>query len=156
MITIKLRQVRFYLLIPLRAGDQYIVVAPSKIGKPVFYYKKQFVNLRSIISQADYLAITHPKFLQNADIYVNTISTMYGISKDLVSVEDIFDEFGFGYPTPESVQLYSAVTYQNRIAPKPQYLTLIGDANYDYKLYRFKGDGVKGGGNHVPSYGNPD
>jgi len=139
----------------VRAGDEYIVVAPSKIGKPVFYYNKQFVNLRSVSSQADYLAITHPKFLQNADIYVNTISTMYGISKDLVSVEDIFDEFGFGYPTPESVQLYSAVTYQNRIAPKPQYLTLIGDANYDYKLFRFKADGVKGGGNYVPGFGNP-
>ncbi|MFZ1517809.1 MAG: C25 family cysteine peptidase [Ignavibacteriaceae bacterium] len=139
----------------VRAGDQYIVVAPSKIGKPVFYYKKQFVNLRSVSTQADYIAVTHPKFLQNADNYVNTISTMYGISKDLVSVEDIFDEFGFGYPTPESVQLYSAVTYQNRIAPKPQYLTLIGDANYDYKLYRFKADGVKGGGNYVPGFGNP-
>ncbi len=32
----------------VRIGDQYIVVAPSKIGKPVFYYKKQFVNLRSV------------------------------------------------------------------------------------------------------------
>ncbi len=51
--------------------------------------------------------------------------------------------------------MYNAVTYQNRIAPKPQYLTLIGDANYDYKLYRFKADGVKGGGNYVPGFGNP-
>ncbi len=139
----------------VRSGDQYIVVAPSKIGKPVFYYKKQFVNLRSVTAQADYMAITHPKFLQSANNYVNEISSMYGVSKDLISVEDIFDEFGFGYPTPESIRLFNAVTYQNRQEPKPQYLTLIGDANYDYKLYRFKSDGVKGGGNYVPGFGNP-
>ena len=34
-------------------------------------------------------------------------------------------------------------------------MTLIGDADYDYKMYRFKSDGVIGGGNFVPSYGNP-
>lgn len=139
----------------VHAGDAYVVAAPSKIDKPVFYYKKQFVNLRSVTTQADYIAITHPKFLQSANNYINSISTMYAVSKDLISVEDIFDEFGFGYPTPESIRLFNAVTYQNRIDPKPAYLTLIGDADYDYKLYRFKADGVIGGGNYVPSYGNP-
>ena len=136
-------------------GDQYIVVAQSKIGKPVFYYKKQFVNLRSISNQTDYIAITNPKFLQSANNYVNSVSTMYGVTKDLISVEDIFDEFSFGYPQPEAIRLFTAVTYQNRIEPKPSYLSLIGDADYDYKLYRFKADGVKGGGNYVPSFGNP-
>jgi len=139
----------------INAGDQYIVVAPSKIIKPVFYYKKQFMNLRSNTNQADYIAITHPKFLSSANAYVKSISSMYNVTKDLISVADIFDEFGFGYPTPESIRLFTAVTYQNRQDPKPQYLTLIGDADYDYKLYRFKADGVKGGGNFVPSFGNP-
>jgi hypothetical protein len=139
----------------VNAGDQYIVVAPAIIGKPVFYYKKQFINLRSNTNQADYIVITHPKFLSSAKTYVNSISSMYNVTKDLISVEDIFDEFGFGYPTPESIRLFTAVTYQNRQDPKPQYLTLIGDADYDYKLYRFKSDGVKGGGNYVPSFGNP-
>jgi hypothetical protein len=139
----------------IKVGDVYVIVDPSKIGKPVFYYKKQFINLRSNDNQADYLAITHPKFLQSANNYVNTISSMYGVSKDLISVEDIFDEFSFGYPEPKALRLFNAVTYQNRAEPKPQYLTLIGDAGYDYKLYRFKADGVKGGGNFVPSFGNP-
>lgn len=139
----------------VQAGDVYVVAAPSKINRPVFYYKKQFINLRSLAAQADYIAITHPKFLQSVNNYVNEISSIYGVSKDLISVEDIFDEFGFGYPTPESIRLFTAVTYQNRIEPKPQYLNLIGDADYDYKLYRFKADGVKGGGNYVPGFGNP-
>ncbi len=100
-------QTRFCLLILFSAGDQYIVVAPSKIGKPVFYYKKQFVNLRSLTTQADYIAITHPKFLQSANNYVNSVSSMYGVSKDLISVEDIFDEFSFGYPQPEAIRLFT-------------------------------------------------
>jgi|WetSurMetagenome_2_1015567.scaffolds.fasta_scaffold06308_2 hypothetical protein len=137
------------------AGDIYVVNASFNIDEPVYYYKKQFENLRSITNQSDYIAITHPKFLQSANNYVNTISTIYGVSKDLISVEDIFDEFSFGYPQPEAIRLFTAVTYQNRIEPKPLYLSLVGDADYDYKLYRFKGDGVKGGGNYVPSFGNP-
>ena len=139
----------------IRVGDSYIIVAPAQIGKPVFYYKKQFVNLRSISNQTDYIAITHPKFLQTANNYINSISTKYEVSKDLISVEDIFDEFSFGYSKPEAIRLFTAVAYQNRIEPKPSYLSLIGDADYDYKLYRFKADGVKGGGNYVPSFGNP-
>ncbi len=139
----------------VKSGDQYIIVSSTQIDKPVFYYKKQFVNLRSSTNQADYLAITHPKFLQSARNYINAIANMYGVTNDLVSVVDIFDEFGFGYPTPESIRLFNAVTYQNRQEPKPQYLTLIGDADYDYKMYVFKNFGVKGGGNFVPSFGIP-
>lgn len=139
----------------VNAGDRYIISEVSKIGKPVFYYKKQFVNLRSKSEQTDYLAITHPKFISSAQSYVNLISSIYNVTANLISVEDIFDEFGFGYPTPESIRLFNAVTYQNKQSPKPQYLTIIGDANYDYKLYRFKSDGVKGGGNFVPGFGNP-
>ena len=139
----------------VKVGDAYVVVAPSKIGKPLFYYKKQFVNLRSETSQADYLAITHSKFLQSSINYVNAISSMYNVTKDVISVEDIFDEFSFGYPQPEALRLFNAVAYQNRTEPKPSFLTLIGDANYDYKLNRYKADGIKGGGNYVPGFGNP-
>ncbi len=139
----------------VRIGDQYIVQTPESIGEPVYYYKKQFVNLRSNNAQIDYLAITHPKFFSSAQNYVNSVSSMYEVTSDLISVEDIFDEFSFGYPQPEAIRLFTNVTYVNRESPKPQYLLLIGDANYDYKLYRFKSDGVKGGGNYVPGFGNP-
>ena len=139
----------------INVGDQYIINIPGNISNPVYYYKKQFVNLRSITAQTDYLAITHPKFIAAANNYLSNIAALFGVSKDLVSVEDIFDEFGYGYPQPEAIRLFADVNYTNRQNPKPQYLTLIGDANYDYKLYRFKADGVLGGGNYVPSFGNP-
>ncbi|MCL5031059.1 MAG: C25 family cysteine peptidase [Bacteroidetes bacterium] len=53
------------------------------------------------------------------------------------------------------MKLFLETAFQNWNSPKPSYLTLIGDANYDYKHYRFINDGVIGGGNFVPSYGDP-
>ena len=139
----------------VHSGDKYIIVSTSKTSKPVFYYKKQFINLRSISSQADYVAITHQKFLSSAQNYVSEIASMYDLTTNLYLVQDIYDEFGFGYSTPESIRSFLIDTYERRVEPKPAYLTLIGDADYDYKLYRFKSDGVIGGGNYVPSFGSP-
>ncbi len=63
--------------------------------------------------------------------------------------------YGFGYPTPESIKLFIKDAMQNWAAPKPAYLALIGDADYDYKGYILKNAGVRLGENYVPSYGNP-
>lgn len=136
-------------------GSVYVITATNKIFNPQFYYKKSFANLRSITDQADYIAITHPKFFQSAQNYVNAVASLFNFTSSIISVEDISDEFGYGYNTPEAIRLFNSVNYQNRQQPKPLYLTLIGDANYDYKLYRFKFEGAVGGGNYVPSYGNP-
>jgi len=137
------------------AGDTYIVISPSKILKPTFYYQKQFADLRSSSNQADYIAITHPDFLQTASIYIQKISSLYSVSTKLINVNDIYDEFGFGFPTPESIKLFLETAFQNWQSPKPSYLTLIGDADYDYKHYVYLSSGIAGGGNFVPSYGDP-
>lgn len=137
------------------ADNEYVVINPSKITKPIFYYKKQFVNLRSITDQTDYIGITNPKFIASAQNYLNTISSDYNIKTSLYSVQDIYDEFGFGYPTPESIKLFVESTFQNRVEPKPSYLVLIGDADYDYKGYKLLSDNVRVGENYVPSFGFP-
>ncbi|MHB8580996.1 MAG: C25 family cysteine peptidase [Ignavibacteriaceae bacterium] len=137
------------------AGDTYEVISPSKILRPVFYYKKKFVDLRNSNNQADYIAITHPDFLQVASNYVQKISSMYSVNAKLINVQDIYDEFGFGFPTPESIKLFLESAFQYWQSPKPSYLTIIGDADYDYKHYLFLNNGTIGGGNYVPSYGDP-
>ena len=137
------------------AGDAYIAAAPAETIKPVFYYKKQFSDLRSVTAQKDYLAITHPVFIDASQNYLSVIASLYNTETELINVQDIFDEFGYGYPVPEAIKNYLAVTFQNRQSPKPEYLTIIGDANYDYKDYFFNATGVKGGRNFVPSFGSP-
>jgi hypothetical protein len=127
------------------AGDAYILAAPAETIKPVFYYKKQFTDLRSVTAQKDYLAITHPVFIDASQNYLFLIASLYNTETELINVQDIFDEFGYGYPVPEAIKNYLAVTFQNRQSPKPEYLTIIGDANYDYKDYFFNATGVEGG-----------
>ncbi len=137
------------------AGDTYEIISPSKIQRPVYYYKKQFVDLRNSNNQADYIAITHPDFLQAASNYVQKISSMYSVNAKLINVQDIYDEFGYGFPTPESIKLFIESAFQYWQSPKPSYLTIIGDADYDYKHYLLINNGTIGGGNYVPSYGDP-
>lgn len=132
-------------------GDEYYIISGERNIAPRFYYVKNFVNLRSINKQTDYISITHPKFLSVAQNYVQSIAGLYNLSASVYNVQDIFDEFAFGYPYPEAIRLFANVLYNNAQTPKPSYLTLIGDANYDYKYFL----GTSGGKNYVPSYGNP-
>ncbi len=136
-------------------GESYIVIKKDHTLKPKFYGLKQFKNLRNSSMQGEYIAITHPKFWNEAQNYVNEIGGLFSISTQLINVEDIFDEFAFGYPDPHAIRLFCQSAFVNWQAPKPSYLVLLGDANYDYKQYRFKNDGVVGGGNYVPSFGDP-
>lgn len=139
----------------ITAGDVYIISTPAKTTKPFLYYKKQFLNIRNVSRQVDYLAVIHPDFLAVSNSYLSSIESFYNIKTESVDVYDIFDEFGYGYPNPEAIKNYLAVTFTNRQSPKPDYLTIIGDGNYDYKDYFFKATGVKGGRNYIPSFGNP-
>ncbi len=136
-------------------NGQYCIAGPAKILSPTFIYEKRFTNMADTPVQADYIAITHPKFLNAASNYVSQISSMFNLSTKLINVDDIYDLYGFGYPTPESIKLFIMDAMQNWKEPKPSYFTLIGDADYDYKGYLLKNNGVRVGENYVPSYGDP-
>src|ERR1035437_6928693 len=135
-------------------NDTYVILNSVNISKPQFYYKKNFVNLRKP-RQTDYIAITHPLFLNSAQAYVNSIAQLYSVNPFLVNVNDIFDEFAFGYPYPQSIKDFIGNALQSWQSPLPSYLLLIGDADYDYKGYIRSSTGVIGGGNYIPSYGSP-
>ncbi|HEY4755980.1 MAG TPA: C25 family cysteine peptidase [Ignavibacteriaceae bacterium] len=139
----------------LTDGEKFIVVPEQKILKPNFLYYKYLENLVDTSFQADYLATTHPKFLNDAADYVASIENMYSLNTKLISTYSIFDQFGFGYPTPESIRLFLKYVLADWKAPAPVYLNLIGDANYDFKGYILKTNGVRLGENYVPSYGTP-
>jgi hypothetical protein len=138
----------------VNTNDAYVVLNSSGSLKPVFYYKKNFVNLRQS-RQVDYIAITHPAFLNAVQNYVNSIGQMYSVNPIAVNVNDIFDGFAFGYPYPESIKDFVGNSLQNWQQPLPEYLVIFGDAEYDYKHFIQKSTGLVGGGNFVPAYGSP-
>lgn len=137
------------------SGYEFSIAAKQKLLIPETINKKRFLNVRSKLAATDYVAITHRKFSNSVQNYLNIISNKQKLKPSLYFVNDIYDEFGYGYPTPEAIKDFVKYLISNSPKPLPSYLTLIGDANYDYKGIRKKQAGVRVGENYVPSYGFP-
>jgi hypothetical protein len=135
-------------------GDHYMLFSTERVARPQMVKKKRFANLRSNERGADYLLITHPAFLTESGSYASFIQSTYQLRTAVISVEDVFDEFGFGYPTPESIREFIRATTRWQ-APMPSYLFLVGDATYDYKFVMVDPAMRNRPMNFVPSYGHP-
>jgi hypothetical protein len=78
----------------------------------------------------DWLAIAHPSLVAGtqplADLHAGE-----GLRAAVVSVEDVYDEFGYGNPGPEAIRDYLAWQYARGGTPRLRYVLLVGDASYD-------------------------
>ncbi len=117
----------------VQGGDQYYITSVSKVSNPIFKQKKFFVNLRNQSRGADYIILTN-KILESSSLqYKNFIQNNYAVRTELIFDEDIYDEFSYGMMEAETIRQFLKVASNNWVQPKPSYLTIIGDANYDYK-----------------------
>jgi len=138
----------------IKGGDQYFVVNNNYLKFPVLLSKKKFMNLRDQNKKADYLLITHQSLQPSAMNYSNFIETSYKIKVETIFVEDIYDEFGYGYLKPEPIKELLKYAHFNWQTPKPSYLVLLGDCTYDYKNL-FTAVPLPRKQILVPSFGNP-
>ena len=136
------------------SGDRYFVLSTSYLMQPEFRKKKQFINLRNPSKQADYLIVSNKLLQSSVSDYANFISSNYSINVETAFVDDIYDEFGFGYFRPEAIRGFLKYMHDNWQQPLPSYLTIIGDATYDYKDY-FVDVPSPRKKIIVPSYGDP-
>jgi hypothetical protein len=58
-----------------------------------------------------------------------------GLGVQVVPVADIYDEFGGGEASPDSLKQFINYAFTNWQDPKPRYLLLVGDATSDYRNY---------------------
>jgi len=136
------------------AKDEYIIIKESLTRPPNFLTKKFFTNLRDSNRGADYIAISNKLLQSSAEDYINFINSNYELRNELIFVDDIYDEFAFGYSKPEAIKDFLYYASRNWMAPAPSYLMLLGDANYDYK-YNLTPPPTVRRKNLVPSYGSP-
>ncbi len=139
----------------VKSNGYYAIHTTSNMLKPAFISYKPFTNIREQTTQTDYIAVTHKIFEARIQEYIDQITNTYGLTTKYIFVNDIFDEFGFGYPTAESIKEYVKYAMDNFPFPSPSYLSLIGDATYDYKGYITEHLGVKLSTNLVPAFGYP-
>lgn len=141
----------------LNANDKIILADENLIGTPKIYYTKIFNNLRNSENQADYIAVTHKNFLSKVNEYAGFVGNSYNLSTAVVDIDDIYDEYSFGFFNPIAVKDFLISTHDYWRDPKPEYVVLIGGATYDYYGNKYKNlSSVKDRViNYVPSFGVP-
>ena len=139
----------------VRTGDQYYLTSAAETITPVYYYIKKFNDLKDKTNQADYILLTCPEFLSKAKEYTDFIQNNYNVTTKIINVNDIYDQFNYGFFAPEPIKEFLEAANLYWKSPKPVYLFIVGDANYDYygnDVKYFDTPPVK---NYVPSYGDP-
>jgi hypothetical protein len=101
---------------------------PDRIGEVAYQ------NLHGL-SQADYLIVTHPDFLAQA----NRLADLHreeGMSVHVAKTDDIFNEFSSGAPDAGAIRMFAKMFYDRGAlnpSSRPKYLLLFGDGTFDPK-----------------------
>lgn len=132
-------------------SKRYIVVSESQKLKPAKIERKQFKDIRTNPSGADFIIITHGLFKGAADRLAAYRSSQLNIRTAVVDIQDIYDEFNYGIFSPEAIKPFLRFAYDRWTRPAPAFVLLLGDASWDFKFNR--ATTVKK--NFVPAYGNP-
>ncbi|MCB0277062.1 MAG: hypothetical protein KDI06_19745, partial [Calditrichaeota bacterium] len=90
--------------------------------------------LRDRSNAAEYLIITHKEFYNDA-IALAEHRRSQGLTVEMVTVQDIYDEFNSGIKSPLAIQDFLRYAFfnwsrQNRL----KYVVFLGDANFNYRI----------------------
>jgi hypothetical protein len=110
----------------------YVTFTPDLVQSPSSLETWQPGVLKNTSNAADYLLITPRSFLQAAQPLCD-LRKSQGLRVKAVAVEDIFNEFGNGFPVPDALKAFLGYASQNWIKPAPTFVLLLGDATYDYR-----------------------
>ncbi|MFN3781218.1 MAG: C25 family cysteine peptidase, partial [Candidatus Kapaibacteriota bacterium] len=89
-------------------------------------------NLYDTLQQADVIVVCPKIFEEVATKYIDyRKSTNTEKTFILALTEDIYKEFNYGKKSPWAIKRFLAWAYNKWQKPKPEYLVLLGDANFD-------------------------
>lgn len=91
-------------------------------------------DLLSAQNQADYVIISHGKFMQAMQPLV-TFRQRQGMQVRLVDVQQVYDQFAYGRASVEAIREFLAYAYAHWQSPRLEYVLLVGDGTYDPKGY---------------------
>jgi Peptidase family C25 len=113
----------------------YLAITPDQLQTPTSMETWQPGLLENADNGADYILITPRAFLQAVQPLCD-LRKSQGLRAKPVAVEDIYNEFGHGFPTPDSIKAFLSYASQNWVKPAPTYVLLLGDATYDYRNWQ--------------------
>lgn len=112
----------------------YLAVEPGAFGTVARTQALRETTLTDNTNQADLLIVT-TRALSSALAPLQEAREAQGISSVVAITDEIYDAFGNGEQSADSIQSFVRYTYANWAEPKPQYLLLVGDATTDTRGY---------------------
>ena len=113
-------------------GQSLIAVGPNGYREPANITGFRASDWRDTSHQADLLIVTTDPFIPALEPLVAKRQEQ-GLTVAVVPLAEIYDEFGHGLESPESIQQFVQYAYENWAAPAPRYLFIVGDTSYDYQ-----------------------
>jgi len=117
-------------LLPLNEAGRWYLVMQGGYLSPVEIHADVPSHLRSVEQQADYLMITQGS-LKEPLRKLADFHRQQGLKVALVDVEDIYDEFNHGIPSPYAIRDFIAHAWRHWQGPAPRFVLLAGDADWD-------------------------
>jgi len=129
---------------------EYIAFNPSGFLIPSVAGKISNQDLHAV-QAADFLIVTHPDFLGQAQRLAQLHQQQNGMRTVVVTTNQVYNEFAGGSPDPTAIRDFAKMVYDkfgSNPLTAPNYLLLFGDASFDYK------DRIANNTNFVPAYQN--
>lgn len=107
----------------------FYIVANKKLARVNSITLDAPSNLASQSNGADYIIITHAKFMEQARTLAQ-FRTSQGFRTMVVDVQDVYDEFNAGVYDPNAIHTFLEYAYHNYKKPAPLYILLFGDTTH--------------------------
>ncbi len=127
--------------------NEYIIFNDFLLPQPVYYGEVANQNLHAL-QQADYVIVTPPQFLAQANRLAVLHQQNEGLTYAVVTTNQVYNEFGSGKADAAAIRDFTRMLYTRGAAiSKPtKYLLLFGRGSYHNK------NGRSGNSNLIPTY----
>jgi uncharacterized repeat protein (TIGR01451 family) len=116
---------------PANPGGSFVAFESGAGSPPASVTGANAASLANNKSGAQYLLITTGTFAPGAT-NLAAYRQQKGLSSLVVTVDDIYNEFGYGVASPDAIRNFLATALQ-RWPVKPRYVLFVGDGTYDYR-----------------------
>ena len=116
-------------------STQFIAVSDSALRQPERIEIVEPTDLATATHGADYVVVTHRKFLAAAERLAGWRETSAGggYRTKVVTTDDIYNTYGDGGVSPKAIKDFLTHAYQSWTPPAPTYVVLFGDGTYDFR-----------------------
>lgn len=136
-------------------GRTFVVVADQPAVQQATVRPAHISSLLSTVEQTDMIIVTHAVHRAQAERLAAHRRRHNNATVTIYDIDDITDEYCYGYTSPEGLRSFLANVYDRAPVPKPRYLLLIGNASWDPRLAIRRGNAGSRRIQQVPTYGRP-